>query len=889
MDDFFQPQVIELKNKLKSRISPTPRSVSAVKIKKPKPPKAETLQQRLELKNQDGTCAGCSLCKVKRIQTEPPPPGYAFDSQFIYANRTETGKGNKNSDLVFLVDTLNSRADFLINYLERVHGLDLNSYYMQPALKCLPLPNQKKNNAVAPYISCNILHVNSVLKEIKPKVIITFGSSLYSLTKEKETNCSKCVYERLYSGQYNCDIFPAPDLSYFLEKRDENYYFQDNWYRHILDSHIKSYKAKEYRTFNIQNIENIISSSEENANEIIWSLINHPSKYFAYDTEASGFNYFEDKLGGISFCLEEVTAYYIQWNHIKNNQTAKDLLNYLFTIKQSIAHNGKFDEKFLISGGKAKYGFLGIENAITHIDTMLMHHLLRADIGHSLKLLAYLYTQYGGYDFELDQYVKDHKIEHYTDIPIEILGPYACMDARVTLKCFYEMKKLFELEENAKIKWLLENISLPLSNVFTDVELKGIRVNKEYLESYAIQLKEKKLEIENKCYQIAGRTFDINSTKQLRQVLTDLKMPQVKTTKTGAMSTDSDSMSILAKQGYPFAKIYLEWSVLNTKLKTFVGEAPKENTDDDNDDDDDVDEKKGLYKFIQNDDRVHCNFLISGTETGRISCLRPNLQNQPKDKEYRKVYKCPPGYQFIEADFSQAELRVAAVFSNDAAMKENFILGRDIHCTTICKIRPDWSYEWVFANKENPDSEVPKMRKKAKTVNFGVIYGESAYTLAEDLGITEEEANEFLSQYFKAFSGLARWREETQKLTHKNAMAVTLWGRRRPFKELEYPIGMSRKKLSGYDRQALNTPVQGSSSDYVLLSLINVNKMLKKYQFQSRIIATVHDSIVFEAKNEEIPIISPMIKNIMETTADIGVQMVVDISVGDVWGFPEKK
>jgi DNA polymerase I-like protein with 3'-5' exonuclease and polymerase domains len=880
MDDFFKPQVIDLSKKAKARV--------AQKAKGPKPPpppggakrKAssapkKTIQERLEEKVIDGVCTGCSLCKVKRHATNPPPPGHKFDGDFIYANREENGVGNKNSNIIFLVERMDHKVDLLISYLKKIHQMDENDYFIYPALQCKSLEGQKMTEAVAPFIACNLLHVGKLLKEVSAKVTIAFGRAIYSLTKEKDINGTKAVFEPLYNREFRTNILPVPDINYMIDKRGEDYYFQDNWYRHILDVHINNYKAQKFSVYPEIETKDIISASEEHAIQILQDVLEKTKDVFAYDTETGGFNYLEDKLGGVSLCYKEEIAYYIQWNHIKANTVAKNLLNSLFVEKESVAHNGKFDEKFLKSGGKGFLGLTGIENVTTTWDTMLMHHIVRADQKHGLKLLAYLYTGYGGYDIELDRYKKDFKINSYLDIPIDILGRYACMDARVTLLAFRKLKAIIDADES--MKFLLEQISMPLSRAFTEIEMKGIRVDQKYLEEYAASLKQKKIDLENRCYQTVGKTFNINSTKDLREIVKELKMPKVKETAGGSVSTDKEAMATWAKQGYPFAQSYQEWSIVNTKLKTFVGDPDSKNTDD----------KKGLWKFIQKDGRIHCGFLISGTETGRISCLDPNLMNQPKDEDYRRVYQCPPGYKFIEADFSQAELRVAAVFADDKAMKENFALGRDIHCTTVCKMRPEWDYEYVNANKGNNDTEVPKMRKKAKTVNFGVIYGESAYSLSDQLGITQDEAEEFLKQYFKAFSGLSAWRDQTQDFTRKNAITQTLWGRKRQFKELEYPIGMSLRKLGGYERQALNTPVQGSSSDYVLLSLVKVHEMLKKNQFKTRIVGTVHDSIVLEAAEEEIPIVAPMIKEIMETAADIGVPMVADIEVGSIWGFPE--
>jgi len=866
MEDFFKPQVIDVIQRAKAR---------AKKTKVPRPPGAKkspgvvtTLIERTLAKMTDDRCTACSLHRMK-IGKKPAPPGYEVIDDYVYSKRFEEGKGNKQSDILIITEKWNKKSEMLITFLEKAYNLTLNDYFIIPGIWCLPIEGRpaKDSEAVAPYVACNILTIDKLIKEIKPKHIITIGRALFSITREKDPQRNKIKYRKLYSGKYKAHVYPVPELNFMLEEKRQpdgsaKYFFQDNWYRHLLKKHIDIIQNKTFPNFPEIQIKDTISQETEEIKKILREFLVSQIPFFVYDIESSGFVYMEDTIHGISLCEDQVTSYYLLWE--KFDAEAKNLLNQLFLKKSAIAHNGKFDEKFLI--------WNGIENAKTDEDTMLAHHILHAELAHGLKPSAYMYTQYGGYDRDLDQYMKDNRLTKFSDVPIEILGPYSCMDVRVTYLIYIKFKR--ELARNKELKWLYTNISVPLARVFRKAEMKGMRIDQNYLDRYSFS---KRIEVEKlakECYQLAGRVFNLKSNKELPEVCKELKMPEVKKTAKGGFSTDQEAMDIWAKKGFPFAKAFQSYSRVNTQLNNFIGDYSKKGTED----------KNGVYQHIRADGRVHNSFLVHGAETGRTASAGPNLQNQIKEKDYRRIYQCPEGFTFLEADFSQAELRLAAVLSDDKAMKEAFTLGRDIHCTTICSMtnRP---YDEIKRLNDAKDPDVLKLRKKAKTVNFGVVYGETAFSLSEDLGISVDEAERFLIEYFKGFAGLGKWRNATQAFTATKAHTKTLWGRLRRFPELEHRTGISKSKMGGYMRQAMNTPVQGSASDYALFSMVQVDRMLVEGNYKTSIVAMVHDSIVMEAAKDELEELVPKIKHIMETCADIGVKMVADVDVSDIWGF----
>lgn len=822
--DFFKDQVIDLTKKAKSRKKSQNSSNKKTPVYNPNEP-----------------C--CILGKNKKY-------------------KVKSGWGNVNCDVLFLVEQYNEYAFTLIKYLEDTLNIK-NMFYLYPALECTVNDNYSLNDAIAPFITCNKQHVNNVIKRFRPKHIITFGRSLYSITKDKSVNANAIGYNRIFSQEYNCYVYPCHPIEWLIQKRNNTTFIEDNWRVYLLRKHVNNIYNKEIHIPEKYEYKNILIEDSEQCYSILNSLVKSNSKCFVYDIETTGLNYLEDRIVSIQLCIDKNNSYFFPWELIDDK--AKIYLNTLFTNKISIAHNGKFDMKFLkIQNIKANVKF----------DTMLAHHILNPDLKHGLKIICWKYTQFGGYDNQLDNYKSEKKIKgDYGKIDKNILMKYGCMDVRVTYLLYKKFKEEFTKKNNEKLKWVFENISTPLSEVFCDAEMKGILIDTTYLEQYKNKIENEFNENINKIYVSLGtQDVNINSNKQLLPYIKRLKLPQIKETKKGGFSLDNTTFKEWADRGFELGKLLLKYSELRKLMTTYIGSPTS---------------KKGVWKHIQKDNRLHPTFNIHGTASGRTSSSNPNFQNQPKDRSFRQIYTTPKDYVFIEADFSQAELRIATVYSQDEGMLQAYREGKDIHSDTACRLN-NMNYDEFQKRRKEGDDKIDKIRKKAKTVNFGIIYGESKYSLGPQLGISIEEAEVFLNDYFKARPGLAIWRDKTQKFTFNTTYTETLFGRKRWFPELEYKKNIPGKKLGEYSRQSMNTPIQGSASDYALLSLISVYKYLKSNNFKSNILGMVHDSIVIEAHTNELNIIIPSIKNIMESQVDIGVKMVADVEVSKIWGFKDE-
>ena len=398
---------------------------------------------------------------------------------------------------------------------------------------------------------------------------------------------------------------------------------------------------------------------------------------------------------------------------------------------------------------------------------------------------------------------------------------------------------------------LLSEIEIPLAKVLARMENIGVCVDRRGIESYGEMLSAQIKELETAIYESAGCEFNINSPKQLGVILFEkLQMPHAKKTKTG-YSTAADVLEKLAPE-FPIVDKILEYRQL-TKLKSTYAD--------------------GLANYIGPDGRIHGTFNQTITATGRISSTEPNLQNIPVRMELgrliRKVFVPQEGYVFIDADYSQIELRILAHCSGDAHLIQAYREAQDIHRMTASQ---------VF---KTPFDEVTDLqRRNAKAVNFGIVYGISSFGLSQDLSITRKEASQYIESYFETYPGIKKFLDDSVTHAKEEGYAVTLFGRRRPIPELKSSNFMQR---NFGERVAMNAPIQGTAADIMKIAMIGVNRELKEKRMKSRMILQVHDELLIETHPDEIETVKEILKRQMETAASLDVPLIADMQVGKNW------
>lgn len=448
-------------------------------------------------------------------------------------------------------------------------------------------------------------------------------------------------------------------------------------------------------------------------------------------------------------------------------------------------------------------------------------------------------------------YEPDDVAREYLDLTIDPKLPEEkrfCYEAYTMYKAASVLRS--ELKE-VGMETLFDEIEMPLVFALFDMEQAGVKVEAEALKEYGRDLGIQIERLEKEIFELAGETFNINSPKQLGVVLFEhLNLPHGKKTKTG-YSTAADILDKLAPD-YPVVSKILEYRQL-AKLKSTYAD--------------------GLLHFIGEDQRIHGTFNQTVTATGRISSTEPNLQNIPIrmdiGRKIRKVFVPEDGFQFVDADYSQIELRILAHCSDDDALIQAYREAKDIHRTTASQ---------VF---HTPFDEVTDLqRRNAKAVNFGIVYGISSFGLSQDLSITRKEAAEYIERYFETYPGVKKYLDGEVDFAKEKGYVTTIFGRRRPVPELSSSNFMQR---SFGERVAMNSPIQGAAADIMKIAMIRVNRRMREEHLESRIVVQVHDELLVEAKNEEIEIVKMILKEEMEHAADLKVPLIADMSIGSNW------
>lgn len=588
------------------------------------------------------------------------------------------------------------------------------------------------------------------------------------------------------------------------------------------------------------------------------------AKIVAYDSETDSLDALHTKMIGFSLCFEEKKAVYVpvqletdnlfsQTDYIPLSLILEQLYR-LFTAKNVtiVMHNAKFDLKVLagqfMSQGKSENFVIDFLQKIHIFDTMIFAWLENPEhTGKSSFSLEFLGENIlGKKGIEFEQIVK--KGQTFADVPLETAYQYAAEDADFTFQLYHHFIN------NSKISSELFEMEMTVLPILTQMEISGIHLDSQILDDYAVELKQKISEIERKIYNEVGHEFNIASPLQLQTVLFEERgLKTGKKTKRG-YSTDTSVLEELQEFDI-VPKMILEYRELTKLLSTYVESLPK---------------------LTDKENRIHTDFVQTGTATGRLSCREPNLQNIPvrndAGRKIRSAFTAGDGKVLISADYSQIELVVLAHLSGDENMCKAFNEGTDIHKTTAALIYGI-----------SPEQVTPQMRRIAKTINFGVIYGMGTFSLSKDLGISRKEAQNFIDLYFKTYSSVSQFMSDTISKAESNGYVETIFKRRRPITGIN-----SKNKIekAAAERVAKNTPIQGSAADIVKKAMIDVSKALKESELPCKILLQVHDELIFECDENELTVQKAvsLIKEKMENAVKLQVPLRVSIEYGKNWG-----
>ncbi len=590
--------------------------------------------------------------------------------------------------------------------------------------------------------------------------------------------------------------------------------------------------------------------SESDINDLIKKL--SESKEFAVDTETNGIDPLTAELVGISISMQPHEAYYIPIQHryigVPEQLPMSTVINVLKPILEDqnigkIGQNIKYDLQIFRN--------YGIDLKGISFDTMIASYVINPLSKHDLNTMALEILNHKM--ITIEELIGKGKDQRTMDeVEIERVSEYSCEDADITLQLKNIMQS--QLKEYG-LEHVFHEIELPLISVLADMEMKGIKIDINWLKSLSKNLNNRLELLTSEIYKLAGEEFNINSTQQLSKILYEkMNMPTGKKTKSGGYSTNEAELAKLADAGYELPIKILNYRTLAKLKNTYIDALPQS-----------INPKTG---------RVHTSFNQAVTETGRLSSSNPNLQNIPvrteEGKQIRQAFVPDRDCCFlVTMDYSQIELRMLAHLSKDKALTEAFINNLDIHSSTA---------SLIF---DVPISDVTsEMRRQAKTINFGIIYGMGAFRLANDLGITNAEAQNFINEYFETYSGVRRYFDEMIDFAKKNGYVTTISGRRRFIREIN-SSDHSMRSLG--ERIAINTPVQGSAADMIKLAMIKIANLIKSEGWETELLLQVHDELIFEIPEHELEKAIPQIKLFMENALELDVPIKVDVGIGKSW------
>lgn len=567
-----------------------------------------------------------------------------------------------------------------------------------------------------------------------------------------------------------------------------------------------------------------------------------------FDTETTGLDALNAELVGLAISYEKGKGFYIPFP--ENQEEAQHVIEKFrpFFENESIekiGQNLKYDLKILANYGIQVKGKL--------FDTMIAHYLINPDMRHNMDVLSETYLNYSPKSIETLIGKKGKNQLSMRDVPLENIKEYAVEDADIT----FQLKQHFQpILEKVGTKKLFDEIEIPLVQVLADMEAEGINLDVNFLRNMSVDMQKEIENFEQKIYEIAGEKFNLASPKQLGDILFDkLKIggAKQKKTKTGQYATGEEILSYLANE-HEIVRYILEWRQMVKLQSTYIDALPNQ-----------VDAKTG---------RVHTDYMQTVAATGRLSSNNPNLQNIPirteRGRQIRKAFIArDENHTLLAADYSQIELRIIAALSGEENMIKAFQNGEDIHRSTAAKV---FNVALEEVTKEQ--------RSHAKTVNFGIIYGVSAFGLSNQTNLSRSESAALIDAYYKTYPRLKAYIQEQIDFARENGYVETVLGRRRYLKDINSANTVVR---GGAERNAVNAPIQGSAADIIKIAMINIHKRLKNEKWQSKMLLQVHDELVFDVHNSELETIKPLIQQEMENAFQLAVPLVVELGEGQNW------
>jgi DNA polymerase-1 len=582
-----------------------------------------------------------------------------------------------------------------------------------------------------------------------------------------------------------------------------------------------------------------------------WILRLEQSALIAIDTETTSLDYTQAQLVGLSFAVQTGEAAYLPLAHAYpevptqlNREIVLEKLRPLLENpnKHKVGQNLKYDYHVLANHGITLQGISD--------DTMLASYVLDSTGKHNLDFLAQKYLNLKTISYE-EVAGKGAKQLNFSEIAIETAAHYAAEDADVCVRLHHALQA--KLQAQVELLKLYNALEMPLLSVLARLERNGVLIDDNLLVHQSMELSQQMMSLEQKAHDEAGHNFNLNSPKQIQTILYEqLQIPVIKRTPKGQPSTDESVLQELAEE-YALPKLIIEHRSLSKLKSTYTDKLPEQ-----------INVKTG---------RVHTSYHQAVTATGRLSSSEPNLQNipirSPEGRKIRQAFIAPEGYKIVAADYSQIELRIMAHLANDEGLITAFSQGEDIHRATAAE---------VF---NVPLSDVTTdLRRKAKAVNFGLIYGMSAFGLAKQLDVSRSDAQTYINAYFARYPGVKKYMDDTRILAKEQGYVETLFGRRLYLPEIDSRNAALRQYA---ERTAINAPMQGTAADIIKRAMLTVDEWLLRGEIDVKMIMQVHDELVFEINEQDVDVAVEKIKSLMSSAAELTVPLIVDVGVGNNW------
>lgn len=687
--------------------------------------------------------------------------------------------------------------------------------------------------------------------QIKGKVGENLRASLDQLPLSKDLTTIKCKLNLPYTlDDLKCQNPDKAELKQQLEDLGFS-----AWIR-MLDAPVKaiadSTKEEPIIANELIEIETHYETILTQEHFDLWLEQLKQAELFAFDTETTSLNYTEAEIVGVSFAIEAGKAAYVPLAHdypdAPEQLDRDEILNSLKPLlenpdKHKLGQNLKYDANVL-----ANYA---IELQGIQHDTMLESYVFNSTATkHNMDDLAKKYLGVETIHYE-EVAGKGAKQISFSQVPLEQASPYAAEDADITLRLHKTLSE--KLTRFPELKKLYQDIEIPLIPVLSTIERNGVLIDSAMLSEQSLNLANHIIALEQQAHDLAGQVFNLGSPKQIQEILYQQQnLPILKKTPKGQPSTAESVLQELALD-YPLPKLILEFRSMSKLKSTYTDKLPQQ-----------ISDKTG---------RVHTSYHQAVAATGRLSSSDPNLQNIPirsaEGRKIRQAFIAPSGYKLMAADYSQIELRIMAHLSADKGLLTAFSNGVDIHSATASEV-----FEVAI------DQVTTDLRRSAKAINFGLIYGMSAFGLAKQLGLSRTQAQSYIDLYFARYPGVREYMESIRELAKDQGYVETLFGRRLYLPEIKSRNAARRQYA---ERTAINAPMQGTAADIIKIAMLNTNKWMVENNSNNSIIMQVHDELVFEVLEKDIDNFSNTIKEIMSSAATLDVPLIVDIGVGNNW------